>query len=266
MRDKTLGSRWLAALAAVAMGSLGFCGNAAAAAGIAGTYTGIFQGGDNGTVTIVVRDDNTVTCDFYSSISAAHYASSGTVHTTSPFVLSCQTPANSPFLWTADSNNSSSVGISVSGLWGSDFGDTNNGGTFTAYYASTNTDTAGSIVNSSYSGFWYDPAFTGSGFNMINAGAGLLIAYYGWDAAGQRMWLTSDIGPATITNNQAITLKMSYTTGGTFNKPMNNHADWGTLTLIFQSCHAATAVLSGPDGTQNLKLTQLASVVATPGC
>jgi hypothetical protein len=266
MRNKNRDTRWLAAFAAVAMGCLGFGSGASAAAGIAGTYTGIFQGGDNGTVTIVVKDDNTVTCDFYSSISATHYASAGTVHTTSPFVLDCTTPDGSPFLWTADSNNSSSVGISVSGLWGSDFGATNNSGTFTAYYSSTNSDPAGSIVYSSYSGLWYDPSFTGSGFNFINAGVGFLVTYYGWDAAGQRMWLTSEIGPPTVTNGTAITLKMSYTTGGTFNNPQNNHADWGTLTLIFSSCHAATATLSGPDGTQNLKLSQLASVVANPGC
>ena len=255
---------WLAGLSAIALLAVG--GNAFAAAGISGTYTGIYQGGDNGTVTIVVKDDNTLTCDFYSAVNATHYASSGTVHTTSPFVLDCQSPDGSPYLWTASSNNSSSVGISISGLWGADIGDQNPSGTFTAYYASGNLDPAGSNVYSAYSGLWYDPSFSGSGFNLVNSGVGLLVTYYGWDAAGQRMWLTSEIGPTTITNGTPITLKMSYTTGGTFSQPKNNHADWGTLVINFSTCHAATAVLNGLDGTQNLRLTQLANVIANPGC
>ncbi len=265
MRDKH-GVKWFATLGLAAVLGVGFGGQASAAAGIAGTYTGIFQGGDNGTVTIVVKDDNSVTCDFFSAVTATHYASSGTFKSTSPFVLDCQSANGSPYLWTATSNNSSSVGISVSGLWGADIGDQNPSGTFTAYYSSPSEDPAGSIAYSAYTGLWYDPTFTGSGFNFLNAGVGFLVTYYGWDAAGQRMWLTSEIGPATITNNTALTLKMSYTTGGTFNNPQNNHADWGTLTLIFSSCHAATATLSGPDGTQNLKLSQLVGGVANPGC
>jgi hypothetical protein len=264
MKDTNYGTSWLATLASIAM--LAFCGNAFATAGISGTYTGIYQGGDNGTVTIVVKDDSTLTCDFYSSVTATHYASSGTVRSTSPFVLDCQSAAGTSYLWTASSNNSSSVGISVSGLWGADIGDQEPSGTFTAYYASTNQDPAGSYVYASYSGLWYDPSFSGSGFNFMTAGQSLLVTYYGWDKTGQRMWLTSEIGPATITNGTPITLKMSYTTGGTFGNPQNNHADWGTLTLNFTNCRSADATLSGLDGTQSLKLSQLAGVIASPGC
>jgi hypothetical protein len=264
MKDTNYGARWLVTLAAIA--ALGFGGNAFASAGISGTYTGIYQGGDNGTVTIVVKDDSTLTCDFYSAVTATHYASSGTVRSTSPFVLDCQSAPGTSYLWTASSNNSSSVGISVSGLWGADIGDQNPSGTFTAYYVSASQDPAGSAAIAAYSGLWYDPAYSGSGFNIITSGQGLLVTYYGWDAAGQRMWLTSEIGPATITNNTPITLKMSYTTGGKFSNPQHNSADWGSLTLNFTSCRAATATLTGTDGTVALKLSQLAGVIGNVGC
>jgi len=132
----------------------------------------------------------------------------------------------------------------------------------------TSASGGGSIISTpqSVTGLWYDQKYSGSGFNFQMSGSGLLVTYFGWDATGNRMWLISDIGPASITPGTSIALNMSYTVGGTFNNPMHNAAQWGNLILNFSNCHAATATLSGKDGTQYLNLQQLSGVVGLPSC
>jgi len=123
-----------------------------------------------------------------------------------------------------------------------------------------------SMYPSTITGTWYDPAVSGSGFTFQMSGYGLLVTYYSWDAAGNRLWLTSDIGPSSLIPGDPVTLDMSYTTGGTFNNPHNNVVPWGTLVLNFKSCRVATATLSGKDGTANFNLISLAGTVGLPGC
>jgi len=109
-------------------------------------------------------------------------------------------------------------------------------------------------------GVWYDPAYTGSGFNLLLSSAGLIVTYYGWDAAHSRLWLTSDLGPVTITPGLPFTLNMGETAGGSFATPAppSTNSIWGTVTFDFENCSAAKATLSGKDGTVNLNLRQLA--------
>ena len=123
-----------------------------------------------------------------------------------------------------------------------------------------------SIYPTSVSGLWYDPAASGSGFNFEMDANWLLVTYFGWDAAGHRLWLTSDFGPYSLIPNTPITLNMSYTTGGTFSNPQHNVVPWGTLVLNFSSCRSASATLSGKDGTVNLNLTHLTFVGGAPLC
>ena len=123
-----------------------------------------------------------------------------------------------------------------------------------------------SMYPSTITGTWYDPAVSGSGFTLQMSGYGLLVTYYGWDAAGNRLWLTSEIGPSSLIPGDPITLNMSSTTSGTFNKPQHDVVLWGTLVLNFKSCRVATATLSGKDGTANLNLQSLAATVGLPGC
>jgi hypothetical protein len=123
-----------------------------------------------------------------------------------------------------------------------------------------------SIFPSTVTGFWYDPTYSGSGFNFQMSPLGLLVTYYGWDATGNRLWLTSEIGPSSLIPNTPIALKMTYTTGGTFTDPQHNSAPWGTLTLNFASCQAAKATLSGNDGTIAMNLVILVGVPGLPGC
>jgi hypothetical protein len=128
----------------------------------------------------------------------------------------------------------------------------------------------GTTSTASVTGEWYDPAYNGSGFNLIMADAGLTLYYYGWgDNAGNRLWLISDIGPKQITPGSTITLNMHETNGGNFLAPAlpSTSTVWGTVQLNFSSCTQATATLSGKDGTVNLNLQMLAGVLnLLPNC
>jgi hypothetical protein len=118
-------------------------------------------------------------------------------------------------------------------------------------------------------GAWYDPAYSGSGFNILMTQAGLSFYYYGWDKSGQRLWLASDIGPAKIVPGTEITLTMRETNGGHFLSPAPSSTGtaWGTLKVNFSSCAKATATLSGTDGKVDLNLQILAGVSGLPpGC
>ena len=119
---------------------------------------------------------------------------------------------------------------------------------------------------SAISGLWYDPAYTGSGFNFQLSYQGLLVTYYGWDAAGNRLWLTSDIGPSSLAVDGPVVLNMTYTTGGVFGNPQHNLAQWGQLIVKFSSCQAARITLSGKDGMLNSSPVLLAGIVGLPGC
>jgi hypothetical protein len=231
----------------------------------AGTYTGIYSGGnDFGTVTIAIDAQNNATCDFYSTPQATHYPSSGTVINVLPLTLSCTSADGTT--WSAASDPTSAGLNVVSGFWASNIGSRHNSGTYTTYYASNSTATAGSLNLSAFSGFWYDSRYSGSGFNLLPSSVGLVVAYYGWDSHGNRLWLTSDIGPKTITLGTPITLNLSYNTGGVFNNPMNNRVAWGTLSVNFTTCNKATAILNGVDGEQDLNMVQLVGTIGAPGC
>lgn len=125
----------------------------------------------------------------------------------------------------------------------------------------------GGVANSSaVSGLWYDPLYTGSGFNLLMSKAGFLVTYNGWDANGNRLWLISDTGPTSLSLNAPVVLNMSYSAEGIFSRPQLKPVLWGSLVLNFTSCQTATASLAGKDGIQNLSLTQLAGIAGLPGC
>ena len=134
--------------------------------------------------------------------------------------------------------------------------------------ATSSTPTSAFSNSAGVSGSWYDPKFSGSGFNIQMAAPGLLLYYYGWDKNNNRLWLTSDVGPTQISQGTEITLTMNETSGGTFLDPAapSTNSKWGTLILNFSSCNAATATLSGNDGSETLNLRLLAGVTNLPGC
>ena len=232
-----------------------------------GTYTGIYTGDDYGTVTIVVDAQGNVTCDFFSSPGFVHYQATGTVDTGSSwFLINCTSADSASYHWSASSNPSSAASNAVIGLWGGGVSGNQISGNFTAYYTSVSTDPAGSITTGSFAGLWYDPGFTGTGFNILPSSAGFIVTYYGVNASGKMLWLISDIGSKTITLNTPITLNMSYSSSGTFQAPQRVPVSWGTLTLTFTSCTKATATLTGTDGTISENLSMLTGVIGVPGC
>ncbi|MDR2012408.1 MAG: hypothetical protein LBQ20_05085, partial [Rhodanobacter sp.] len=131
---------------------------------------------------------------------------------------------------------------------------------------------AGMVSTSSFTGAWYDPAYNGSGFNILIAPQGLVLFYYGWDNDGNRLWLISDIDPAAITPGTPITLNMNQTSGGHFLTPANPSStlsQWGTLKLDFSSCTKGTGSLTSTDGSSAVtfdNLQMIAGVMNAPGC
>jgi len=233
-----------------------------------GTYSSVYSGGDYGTVTIVVDAQGNATCDFFSSPNFVHHQAAGTVTTDSSwYLVNCATPSDATYHWSASSNPSSAPGNAIIGFWGGGTSSTQISGSFTAYYVSTRTDPAGSIATGSFAGLWYEPAFTGTGFNILPSSAvGLIVTYYGVNASGGPLWLISDFGPKTITIGTPITLNMSFSNSGTFQAPLRVPVAWGRLTITFTSCTTATATLTGTDGNVSENLTLLTGVIGMPGC
>lgn len=230
-----------------------------------GTYTGIYSGDDYGTVTISIDAQGKVTCDFMSTPKFTHYQSSGVENPTS-LLISCNSAATAKYNWAAASNPSSVPTNSIFGSWGGVVDANQVTGTFTAYYSSVSVDPAGSLNTASYAGLWYQPQYTGTGFNVLPSSAGLLVTYFGVDASGKLLWLVSDTGPKTITIGTAITLNMSYSSSGTFQAPVRTPVTWGTLSLTFTSCSKATATLNGKDGNLTESLVMLTGAAGMPGC
>ncbi|MDR2013741.1 MAG: hypothetical protein LBQ20_12090 [Rhodanobacter sp.] len=132
---------------------------------------------------------------------------------------------------------------------------------------------AGMANTSSVTGDWYDPAYNGSGFNMLVAPQGLILFYYGWDSDGNRLWLISDVTPTQIVPGTPITLNMSQTSGGHFlapAKPASTLSSWGTLKLDFSSCTKAIGSLTSTDGSSTVTFGDLQMIGGVmdmpPGC
>ena len=127
---------------------------------------------------------------------------------------------------------------------------------------------AGVASPQSVTGFWYDPLYTGSGFSVLTAPVGTILYYYGWDKSGRRLWLQSDLitTPLKLGTGTSYALNMNQTNNGSFLSPANPStlSNWGVLNIKFSSCAQGAATLSGIDGTVNLNLSNLVSVLNIP--
>jgi hypothetical protein len=99
----------------------------------------------------------------------------------------------------------------------------------------------------------YDPAYDGSGFNLIESDSGLFIFFYGYGKSGKRLWLISDAIDNVVFGSQ-ITVNMQVgplAAGGSFQVPVPSVQleKWGTLKAQFSSKSKATFTLTGTDGT-----------------
>lgn len=114
-------------------------------------------------------------------------------------------------------------------------------------------------------GAWYDPSYSGLGFNILQTDVGFFMYYYGYkgNANGQAQWLLSEAGPKTITKGKVFTLNINsgfVGNGANFiQKPTNSPGTqyWGTAEITFNSCQSGTIKLSGKDGTLTHNITKI---------
>ncbi len=122
--------------------------------------------------------------------------------------------------------------------------------------------------NFSVTGTWYDPAYDGSGFNIVEATNGLFMYFYGYKAEGngQAQWLLSAVGPKSVTKGQSIELTVYEPTEGNsanfLTKPASGSgvSEWGKVSLTFNSCSSGTIVLDGKDGKVTHNVVKLANI------
>jgi hypothetical protein len=108
-------------------------------------------------------------------------------------------------------------------------------------------------------GLWYDQAFDGEGYSILVTPTGMFLYYYGHDATGSRLWLVSDVFSGSYKFGQSIELAM-FRGNGTFADPSPDLQEWGTLTIIFDSCSTGRAYMDGIDGTKRHDLIKLTGI------
>ena len=119
---------------------------------------------------------------------------------------------------------------------------------------------AGNSTNtiSSVNGSWYDPDYSGSGFNMVQTPVGYLMYFYGYkeDSNGEALWLISSIGPQTITKDETFTVDMLsgfQGNGGSLttkpNTPNSGTTHWGTADVTFNDCRNGVVKLTKDNNT-----------------
>jgi hypothetical protein len=95
-------------------------------------------------------------------------------------------------------------------------------------------------IDPSYSGSWYNPPDSGSGFNLeIFDDSSALLFWYTYDDNGDAVWLYSE---GTI-EGQTIEFDTYFAQGMRFSDLDNEDKDnrfWGTVTMEFSDCFNAT--------------------------
>lgn len=123
---------------------------------------------------------------------------------------------------------------------------------------------------STVSGTWYDPTYSGSGFNMVQFSHGLFAYFYGYKGNnnGEAQWLlTQSAIPSPVEKGKSYTVNMVAGfegNGATFTtKPATANSgtqSWGSMTLTFNSCDSGVVVLNGKDGQLTHNIIKLGSI------
>ena len=260
---------------------LGLVQSAAALTGV-GTYKGTYSGKyntvtqqgttsvpDNGTVTIEVEQNGTVTCTVSSSLGFGTFSAKGKATFGKNLSILCLQQSFPNYL-TVDSIIKKEDGL-LSGLImlvpdakGPQFS-----GSYTATLSSGTVDhpSQDPLNAATITGLWYDPAYNGTGFNFLVTDGGFFATYYGRTAASGLLWLISTEVPAgNLKTNTPYTMVLGNTTAGSFSQPAFEVANWGQVEVTFSTCTRATATLSGKDGVQKLNLQRLGGVAGIPTC
>ncbi|MEM9305072.1 MAG: PHB depolymerase family esterase, partial [Pseudomonadota bacterium] len=111
-------------------------------------------------------------------------------------------------------------------------------------------------------GLWYDEARNGEGFNVIQSEAGTTVYFYGYDAAGEPLWLVSDTITAALRPGQVVELTAYRGAGGTFEAPVPGaELDvWGTIRMVPLDCNEIAFELTGADGAKLSDAVKLAGI------
>ncbi len=127
--------------------------------------------------------------------------------------------------------------------------------------------TVGVAVPAGVSGLWYDPLLDGEGYNFIvtetSEGPVLVVFFYGFSAAGERLWLVSENIPLDMDFGQPVSAIVYEAHGGTFDAPAPSAgalSAWGSMTLLMEGCLDGTIVLDGGDGQKISVVTKLAGI------
>lgn len=127
-------------------------------------------------------------------------------------------------------------------------------------------------MDPSYSGSWYRPTESGSGFNLeIISDERALLFWYTYDDNGQAVWLYSE---GTI-NGETIDFDVYYADGMRFSdldSADRNNRPWGTLEMRFLGCNNAeityqstlTGVEHSPVGTRTFPVERLVNIQSLP--
>lgn len=127
-------------------------------------------------------------------------------------------------------------------------------------------------VDTAYSGSWYNPAESGSGFNLeIFSDTRALLFWYTYDSSGKAVWLYSE----GAINGERIDFDVYYSEGmrfGDLDPADNDTRRWGSLSMQFSDCNTATinyaSTLTGfphsPQGTGTVAVQRLVNLQGLP--
>jgi len=100
-------------------------------------------------------------------------------------------------------------------------------------------------------GLWYDPTYDGEGYNLLDTPVGTIAYFYGYDSAGERLWLISDVVTERLALGEPMVLPMLVAEDkGDFGTPLppDQLVSWGDLTITLDDCDNGTFELNGADG------------------
>jgi hypothetical protein len=117
---------------------------------------------------------------------------------------------------------------------------------------------------------WHDPETEGQGWNFISSPSGSVAFFYGYNDAGDNIWLVTDEIMGDFNAGEELTANLIGGTGlgGTFDTPVapDDLENWGEVTFIFENCEEGTAEISGTDGTATHQLVRLSPMIGMPDC
>jgi hypothetical protein len=117
-----------------------------------------------------------------------------------------------------------------------------------------------------FSGIWWDSTKDGEGYNVYKTPFGWLIYFFGYSAAGEFLWITSDLVQLDeLIFGQAIEFPMLIGVPGSFENPSPSAQlqPYGSLTVIFSGCDEGVFTLDGLDGVKVSNVIKLAGVEDT---